>query len=252
MKKALIGMMLFVAFALCASAQTTPTPEPKPPSPASPNEPPVSPCPKLEINKPQRPIRDGEQVGFTAQLSGGDPKVVPMYNWSLSAGTLLGGQGTRSIGVDSTGAAADKAITATVQLGGFAPECTADAAVTLYIAGPAKKLDEFGALAEDKEKERLDAFMSNVTEKEHAYIFVYAGRTSPRGQASSGIKRIRAYLLKAGTPSDRLVTIDGGYREEISHELWLVPIGAESPRSSPTVSSKDIVFPKTTPPVKKP
>jgi hypothetical protein len=63
--------------------------------------------------------------------------------------------------------------------------------------------------------------------------------------------------LKSGIQVERLITIDGGYREEPAHELWVVPIGAEAPRPSPTINSRDIVFPKTTPtkpatPVKKP
>ena len=255
MEKALIGVTLLAVFAFCASAQITPKPEQKPPTPPTVNPLPemVSPCPKLEVRTPTpQYVRDGTPVKFTASLSGGDSKVAPMFNWSLSAGVVISGQGTATIEIDSTGASADKAITVSVQVGGLAPECVANATETVSVAGPAKKLDEFGALAEDKERERLDAFMSNVTEKEQAYIFVYAGRNNPRGQANIDLKRIRAYLLKAGSPSQRLVTIDGGYRQEISHELWIVPIGAESPRSSPTVSPKDVVFPKTTPMVKKP
>ena len=256
MKKVLIRLTmvaaLFAVFVLCGSAQL-PRPEQKPPATPPPqNEQPPSPCPAIDIRGPQKPIRDGEQVGFTVTLSGGDPKVAPMYNWSISAGTMVSGQGTRNIGVDSTGASVDKAITANVQIGGFPPECTADATTTLYIAGTAKKFDEYGSLTETDENARLDAFISNVTDKEQAYIFAYAGRTSARGQAAADLKRIRAYLLKAGTPKERVVTIDGGYREELSHELWLVPLGADAPRSTPTLKAKDIVFPKTTPPASKP
>ena len=251
MRKALFGLTsaaaLLAAFAVSVPAQL-PKPDVKPPPPpAAQNEAPVSPCPAIDLRAPQKIIRDGEQVGLTANLSGGDPKVVPMYSWSISAGTLLAGQGTQKIGVDSTGASADKAITATVQIGGFAPECTADATVTFYIAGPARKLDEYGTLSETDENARLDAFISNVTDKEQAYIFAYAGRMSPRGQAANDLRRIRTRLLAAGTPKERLVIIDGGFREESSYELWLVPFGAEAPRSTPTLKAKDIVYPKTTP-----
>ena len=247
-------MTLLAAFATVASAQMVPATEknPQPPQTNTQAVPPVISCPSLSINRPQQPVRDGTPVRLSVNLAGGDTRIAPLYVWSISAGVLYSGQGTPTIEIDSTGAGVDKEIRATLQVSGFPPECQYEATANITVAGPAKKVDEYGVLAEDKEKERLDAFIANVTDKEQAYIFAYAGRTSPRGQASADIRRIRAYLLKAGTPSDRIVTIDGGFREEIAHDLWIVPIGAESPRSSPTIKAKDIVYPKVTPAAKKP
>src|SRR5580765_4418621 len=153
MKKALIAqiLVLVASFVLTAPAQERKAEQKPIPATIPAAETPVSPCPSIELRAPQKTVRDGEQVGFTAMLSGGDAKVAPLFNWSISAGTMLSGQGTSKIGVDSTGAGADKGITATVQIGGFPPECTADATVTLYVAGPARKIDEFGALPESDE-----------------------------------------------------------------------------------------------------
>ena len=257
--KKVLGNLFFVgvmaAGFINVSAQL-PNREPKPATPPAPPaqqpEIPVSPCPTLEVRTgaPQY-VRDGVPVTFTVTLSGGDQKVAPMFNWAITSGVVNSGQGTSSIKVDSTGAGQDKAITASVQIGGFPPECAADGSVTVNIAGPAKKLDEYGAVTEADENARLDAFISNVTDKEQAYIFAYAGRTSPRGQASNDLKRIRTHLLAGGAAKERLVVIDGGFREETSYELWLVPIGAEAPRSTPTLKAKDIVYPKPTPPAPK-
>lgn len=246
--------VLLAVLTLCGSAQTTPRPEQKqaPPQVAPPqNEPLVASCPRIEVRSAGRPVRDGEQVPFAAILSGGDTKVAPIYSWSISSGVMTGGQGTANIMVDSTGAGADKAITATLLVGGFAPECVADANTAVNVAGPAKKLDEYATIKEDAEAVRLNYFIPSVSESERAFVIVYAGRTSPRGQAKTDLIRIKAYLVKAGTPVDHIVTIDGGFKEELSHELWIVPIGAESPRPKPTLSAKDIVFPKAVP-MKKP
>ncbi len=50
-------------------------------------------------------------------------------------------------------------------------------------------------------------------------------------------KRAADYLsTNRGIGRDRLVIINGGYRESNSFELWLVPQGAEAPRPTPTVS----------------
>lgn len=244
-------------FAICVPAQSRPD-EKRPPAANTPPPPSgeqviaAAPCPKVEIRTAQRPVRDGEQVAFTVNLTGGDTKIAPTFYWSISAGAVSGGQGTRNIGVDTTGAGTDKAITANVLVGGFPPECVVDASATIDVAAPAAKLDEYESLAETEENDRLNAFMAAITEKEQAYIFVYAGRTSPRGYASTDLRRIRAYLLKAGMPPSRLVTIDGGFREGAVHELWIVPVGAEAPRSTPTLHARDIVYPKTAPAVKKP
>lgn len=244
---------LIFVFAFCVAAQLPA--EQKPPA-NPPTAPPVSPCPKLEVRTPTaRPVKDGRPVQFTATLTGGDPKVTPIYIWSTSAGVITAGQNTPNIDVDSTGAGADKAITASILVGGFPGECTAEANTTIPVAGPAKKVDEFGAVKTEDETARLDNFMSSITPTDLAYIISYAGRTSPRGQSNADLKRIRAYLGNAGVPVERIGTIDGGFKEEITHELWLVPMGADAPRPSPTINPKDIVYPKPTPtppPVKKP
>src|SRR5260221_13992255 len=105
MKRVLVRLMpvmlLLAAFFLSASAQL-PYPPAKPrepreakPEPAQQNEPPpVSPCPRLEVRTPTpQYVRDGSPVKFIASLSGGDTKVAPTFNWSISAGVVSSGQG---------------------------------------------------------------------------------------------------------------------------------------------------------------
>ena len=249
-------MMLFAtmlsALVMSVSAQAKPDPKDSPPQPTAITLQPAAPvCPKLEVRTATQPIRDGTLLKFSVGVSGGDVKSTPVFSWTVSAGMISSGQGTATIDVDTTGAGADKSIAASLLIIGFPPECSAEASATVPIAGPAKKLDEFGVLKVEDESARLDSFIATVTPSERAYVFAYAGRTGLRGQASADLKRIRAYLLKTA-PAERLVTIDGGFRESPAFELWWVPVGAESPRPSPTVNPKEIVYPKPTPPVKKP
>ena len=241
---------LCVAFAIYVPGQVMP--EQKPPA-NPPATPPVSPCPKLEVHPAiQGAVKDGRPIKFTATLTGGDSKVTPIFIWTTTAGAITAGQGTANIDVDSTGAGADKAITASILIGGFPGECAADANTTVPVIPPAKKFDEYGVIKDQEETAKLESFTTSVTVGDQAFIIAYAGRTSPRGQAGVELRRIKAYILKLGIQPDHIATIDGGYREEIAHELWLVPIGADAPRPSPTIAAKDIVFPKPTPPVKKP
>ena len=259
MKNRLIGLIaaaaIFSMFAICADGQTKPDPKPQPPGqtpPPPPVEPAVPACPKIDVRSATQPIRDGVPVKFNVSVAGGDGKVAPVFSWTISAGVITAGQGTNTIDVDSTGAGAAKEIVANLLIGGFPPECSAEGMTTVTIAGPAQKLDEYGTIKDEEETARLDRFFAVFTPKEQALVIVYAGRTSARGHANTDLKKIRAYLLKAGMPSDHLATMDGGFREQAAHELWLVPIGAEAPRPAPTINAKDIVYPKPTPPVKKP
>jgi hypothetical protein len=50
-------------------------------------------------------------------------------------------------------------------------------------------------------------------------------------------RRAVEYLTTArGIGRDRLIFINGGYRESNSFELWVVPQGAEAPRPTPTLT----------------
>lgn len=252
MKKVVLGTLpvAFAALTLCVSGQVTPT---KPPPPANPAPTPaVAPCPQIQLQAPTQPVREGAQVKFVAVVNGGDPAVAPIFSWSISSGVVEGGQGTKTVSVDSTGSGADRQIIADLLVGGYSPECTNQATATVAIAGPAKKIDEFGDLPEKEESERLDALIAALNQfPDRGYLIAYAGRNNVRGYATTSLRRLKAYVVKAGIQSERVATIDGGFREEPAYEVWVVPVGAESPRSTPTVDRKDIVYPKTTP-VKKP
>lgn len=242
------------SFALNAAAQTPPPP-PKQPQQAAgqPAVPQAAPCPRIEVKTMNQLVRDGEQINFNAEITGGDPNVQPVYSWTTSSGLMTGGQGTRSIAVDTTGAGADRQIIAEIWVGGYAPECTVQAKTGVVVAGPAKKVDEFGDLPLDKETARLEAFAGSLSPShDQGYVIAYAGRTNERGYASTALKRMKAAIAKTGFPADRVATIDGGFREQPAYELFIVPVGAERPKATPTVDRKEIVYPKPTPPVKKP
>lgn len=261
MKKLVISLLPAV-LGLCSAAafaQTPPTGKPNPPQPTNqpaqtqPATPAVIPCPQIQIQGPNRPMKDGEPLTVAANIGGGDPNVQPIYSWSISSGTITSGQGTRNITVDSTGAGSDRQIIADLIVGGYGFECTNRATVTIPVAAPAKKVDEFGDLPEKDEAGKLNSIVNYLAQApDRIYIIGYAGRNNVRGYAADVLRRMKAYLTKAGTPYDRVAAIDGGFKEQPNYEIWVVPIGADAPRPTPTVDRKDIVFPKPTPPAKKP
>jgi len=219
MNKVVLGTLpvAFAALALCISGQVPPTkPPPQPPAnPPPTTTPAVAPCPQIQLQAPTQPVREGTPVKFVAVLNGGDPAVTPIFSWSISSGVVDGGQGTKTVSVDSSGSGADRQIIADLLVGGYSPECTNQATATVAIAGPAKKVDEFGDLAEKEEGERLDPLIAALNQfPDRAYVIAYAGRNNIRGYATNALKRLKAYIVKAGIQSERVPTVDGVFRRE--------------------------------------
>jgi hypothetical protein len=79
-----------------------------------------------------------------------------------------------------------------------------------------------------------------------AYVIAYGGQ---RGMARSEMQvrrtRIKRYLVNnRGIAPKRITVVDGGFRESLSIELWLVPSGAAIPKVEPTISHKDVKYGK--------
>jgi len=205
----------------------------------------VPPCPNLNVSCPTELINVGQPVTYTANVSGGDPNATVTYNWTVSSGTITCGQGTPSITVDTAGLTGGAQITGTVELGGVAPECTrtASCTVTLNVPPVPRKFDEYGNIAFNDEKARLDNFAIQLQNEPGAqgYIIAYGGRRGRTGEAQARADRAKDYLVNTrGLDPGRVVTVDGGYREDLTVELWIVPTGATPPTASPTVQASEV------------
>ena len=90
------------------------------------------PCTSITVEGPDA-VDEGQEIVFTANISGGEPYLEPTYSWSVSTGKIISGQGTPTIKVDTTDLAAGQEVKATVKVGGLAPECQNEAASTTLI-----------------------------------------------------------------------------------------------------------------------
>jgi hypothetical protein len=250
-KKAVVGSLPALFFLLLsgtAGAQyvfPTPTPTPKPsPTPT----PKVSPCPNITIqSQTRRAVRDGQRIGFFANINGGDPQAVPVIVWSTSAGVITQGQSTRRIEVDTTGAGTtpDRELRAEIWVGGYAPQCVLQASATVRIIPPAYHFGEFGEIGSEDLATNLKALadFASQTPRDTIYVIGYAGRDSERGFISNWLTRIRAGLEKAGVSAHRIAAVSGGFREQPLFDFWIVPLGTRPPRPTPTVKPSEIVYP---------
>ena len=197
--------------------------------------PPPPPCPTVSVSCPSD-VDPGQAITFTASVSN-DSGLSLTYNWSVSAGTISGGQGTNTITVDTTGLAG-QTVTATVSLGGADPSCTGTTAScsTTVKPPPAQsvKFDEYGNIKFNDEKARLDNYAIQLQNQpgSTATIIVYG---SCAGEGQTRGDRAKDYLVNTrGIDAGRITVIDGGCRSDLAVQLWIVPAGATAPAADTT------------------
>ena len=212
---------------------------------------PKSPCPfPVSISGPNQ-VTDGEIITYTADVAYSGNSALK-YTWKVtpSSAHIISGLGTPTLTVDSTGAGGQRIIaTLTADDGSSDPAC-AQIAQAVSIVAPLKKeviiareFDECNNCTFDDQKARLDNLAVELQNDPttRAYIIAYGGRMSPVGQVEKLMSRAREYMItQRGIDASRLVVVNGGYREEDSVELWIVPSGAAAPQATPTVQAGEI------------
>jgi hypothetical protein len=188
-------------------------------------------CPAVEVTGPTAVALD-KPLTFKSRYSGGTPGITPVYNWTVSAGTITEGQGTDTIKVDTTGLAA-QTVRASLSLGGYNLDCAAETAVSM--PGPkleGSRFDEFPDISRNDEKARLDNFAIELQNDPTAtaYVIVYPGKSNKRGEVQHHAARVVEYLVNSrNLDQHRIVTLVGPTRDQLYVELWVTPQGATPP-----------------------
>ena len=102
---------------------------------------------------------------------------------------------------------------------------------------------EYGNIRFSDERAVLNnlAVQLRNSQNEIAYFLIYAGLTSCRDEAAKRAIRAKSYLVhKHGIPADRVLWKDGGFRVDLSTEIWLLPRGKQLPEPSPMLNRKDV------------
>jgi len=213
--------------------------------------PPQSPCPfPVNVSAPSQ-VNEGEIVTYTADIAYGGSAALN-YTWTVSPANakILSGAGTPTIAIDSTGLAGQR-ITATLVVddGSGNPTCRQMAESSTFVPppppreNPAREFDVCNSCSYDDQKARLDNLAVELQNDPSttAYVIVYGARTSRMGQADRLGVRARDYLVtRRGIDPSRIIVLNGGFREEDSVELWIVPSGAKPPQPTPTVQAGDV------------
>ena len=210
----------------------------------------------------------GTQVQLAANATDPDGDTL-LYTWSTTGGRIVGdganvswdlsgvqpGTYTASVEVDDgCGCIAFSSTTVTVETCGCEaippppPTPTPTIEETPPTPPAPTQFDTYGRIARNDEKARLDNFAIQLQNDPGAqgYIIAYGGRRGPAGEAQTRADFARNYLVNSrGIDPGRLMTVDGGFREEATTELWLVPSGATAPTASPNVDASEVQTTRT-------
>ena len=79
------------------------------------------------------------------------------------------------------------------------------------------------------------------------YVVAYAAKISRRGEAKKMAEDARRHLIEKRMISpDRLVAIDGGFRETAQYDLFMLSLDMPPPTPTPTVPSNKVKIVETT------
>jgi hypothetical protein len=195
-------------------------------------------CPSILISCPDH-ISINQPITFSANVAGGSPNVAQVFQWAVSAGKIVSGEGTNTITVDTTGLAG-QSVRATLSMPGYQDlSCTASCVVQIPNELPVcRKFDEYPKITRNDEKARLDnygiALQNDPTSS--AYVIVYPGQNGKAGEVQQQATRVVDYLSNSrGIDKGRIVVVIGPARSAMSTELWVCPQGAKAPTPGGTM-----------------
>jgi hypothetical protein len=232
------------------------------PSAASPGEPGVarSLCPTVTVECPETVARPGTPITFKVKVSGNAFSNLK-FRWTTSAGTITpdteevinAAEAVRTAVVDTTGMSGNSTATATFEVFGLDRSCANIGSCTTAVLAPFEPhpIDYYGNIRFEDEKARLDNFAIELQTSPsiNGYIDCYGGRVGRRGEARTRCERAKRYLTRhRGIAPERLVLVDGGFREQLDVGLWLLPPGTNF-TPSPTVDPAAVRF--TNEPIKR-
>ena len=108
-------------------------------------------------------------------------------------------------------------------------------------AGTTRKIDEYGKVGHCDETARLDNLAIELQNEpgSKGYLLVYVGKNDLPAWTRGILNRAAGYLVESrGLEPGRIKVINGGYREERTTELWVVPENDQPPQPSNTVEVK--------------
>lgn len=191
-------------------------------------------CPGISVEPNGTEISAGDTLIFTAVTK--FLKVDVTYNWSITAGTIISGQGTARIMVN-TEEASGMFVTATVEVGGLPPNCDKTASASSDII-PAAQLSVSGTFTNGQElKNAVQKFIAATSFKDadnEATGFIYLYKKPSTTESAFKIFKdaiISAFEYNKILPHQYKI-VDGGTKKLGFYEIYLLQPGGKEPKPS--------------------
>ena len=107
------------------------------------------------------------------------------------------------------------------------------------------RFSEYGNISERDESYVLDSLAAQYRKEPGSivYLLIYAGQKACVNEANKRAIRARNYLVqKHGIPASRIVWKDGGFKVDVSTQLWLLPEKSMLPEPNPTLERAGVQF----------
>jgi hypothetical protein len=224
--KFIAGQIVFILFLICLFAVNSYAQTRK-----------SEPCPTIQYVNPPYEVEAGKPVTLTVKVSGLAANVSVTYNWAISGGTIVSGQGTEKISID-TKDAEGSTITATVEVSGLSPTCNSISSHTLSVLEKKKpamlKIYEGKYVSNAELEKQIDELvLARIVTEGKGYIIFYAGQKAVGGEVKRLTEVAKAQIKKNKVDATLFVIIEGGRRDATSFELWAAGIGADPPQPNP-------------------
>jgi hypothetical protein len=205
-------------------------------------------CPEINVAGDGFRHDRNEPLKFSVAINGAGTNESLPLEWSVSAGKIISGQGTNQIQIDLSETDASK-ITAAVLVKGLAPECDCHAYNSTVVGFYPYKIDEFPHVPYSEIVARMDAYFVQLANEPTmtGYIIIYGSRQGKKRDVARVTKSLRDMMAFRRYDTSRVTIVDGGLREEMWVEVYLVPPGSEPPKPTPTLNSDFAVEPKVKP-----
>jgi hypothetical protein len=187
-------------------------------------------CPTISVIPPAGRVQPGEKFLFTGMVEGDTPKNVA-FQWEVSGGKIVEGQGTLKISALAEWSAGGATIAATLNVLGLpegCPRSASDTGAVIIDPGPIL-IDEFGRLANDAIRTRLDKFFAELgnNPNNQGYIILYGTEK----EMAARERLITNGINFRNFDRSRITIVRGGTHESgrVYTKLYRVPPGADNP-----------------------
>ncbi|HBB95038.1 MAG TPA: hypothetical protein DC054_06580 [Blastocatellia bacterium] len=106
-----------------------------------------------------------------------------------------------------------------------------------------RPFDQYGDIDRLQQEARLDNFALSLENDRasNGFVIVYAGGRFRAGEALAYGNDSKKYLVgKRKIDQRRIIVINGGYRQNLETELYIVPKNSPAPTPSPTLSTDQV------------